>query len=912
MSLVKAGFVLGFASLAAALPVGCSDDGSLPGATFDGGSGGGGGFGGVATGPCDTGDSRKCGIELAKHGDIVSCYVGTQTCSAGTWGECGEGSEVMKSISAPPGVGPASSPMNSLSGCPNNPCDPYCQNSNNDAGANADGGGQPIYTWQGGNIGSVPPGLVNKGIVQPCSGGLDCQFNMYCWHPSTTAACSHSKCETGGKLGWDCDPCVKEICKTSPSCCTYPETVATGGSCSHSLCSTGTKLAKGCDLAGEDCVTQICNSAGLAGCCQGNGIKWTAACVAAVSSVCGMSCPLSPAGTWTAACVNKVDSVCDAVCGTGSPPPEEGKCKEWIPGETDPNCAGVDLAVDVPCSGNIPVCNHGQAAAPAGIRLIHYPANSGGIPTCTPDQTHPQMYECFTTQPIPPGQCTTALQYWDGSAWVAGCDKLVGNREIMINPQVQTGKPTPVGYAGYVNECSCKDNWSIYSGGSCGLPTCGSDSQTAQFKKPNFLVMMDRTQSMLNSGIWAPAVAGLTGYFSAAGSAGVGIALEFFAVTNGGVFGDGCAPGNCNAVPCSNPMVPLGLLPGNAGGFAATLITALANGNPAGAGGSGYGTRIYPALDGALQWATAKLNTTPTERFDVILMTDGDPTDCNTSQANNAALAAAAYSAKGIKTYVIALPGSSLGFLNAIAAAGGTTSAINTTAGNMSNDMQAALNAITQGALSCQFAVPAINLYDPNDVTMTYTPSVGASVGLTKRANLAACNGNVNDGWYFDNNAAPTMIKLCAKSCTTAGNDSGSKVDVILGCPKSAGSAVQTIPYQSQCPAGTKPQWNFFAYDSTTPNTSTIDFRVRAADTQAGLASATWKPIATAQSTPTDTQVCALSPPAGSCPKDLFATLGNPDQKRAWLELEVTLTAGGGGSPVLNSFNATYSCPPSE
>ncbi len=912
MSLIRAGLLVGLAGCTAALPIGCSDDSDLGAAGFDGGSGG---VGGVATGPCETGETRKCGIKLAQHDDIVTCYLGTQSCNAGTWGECTDGSQVTKSVVAPPGVGPGSGAMNFLGNCANNPCDPYCQNYNNDAGYSADGGA-PIYTWQGGQISGLPNGLKNKGLVEPCTDGADCQFNTYCWHPKTNAVCGHSKCDVGGKLNWACDPCVKQVCKADQSCCTYPDTVPNLGSCAHSMCSVGAKLAKDCDEDGADCVEQICNSGlpGLDDCCKASG-SWSAACVAAVTSVCGLSCPLSPAGTWTAACVAKVATSCDAVCDTVAPITEEGKCKEWIPGQTDPSCAGIDLTVDVPCSNNLPVCNHGTVAAPAGIRLVHYPANSNQYPKCDPDQGHPQMYECFTTQPIPPGECTTALQYWDGAAWKSGCDQLVGNREIMINPQVQSGKPTPVGYAGAVAECSCKDNWSLYSGGSCGLPVCGGDIQIATFKKINYLVMFDRSGSMVSNGLWNPAVAGMTAFYQSAANAGLGVAMEFYPMLSGGSRGDGCAAPDpsCSVPECANPMVPLGLLTAAAAPTDAhekALIDSFALVHPSdNAPGTGNGTPTYPALSGALQWATAQVTAKPTEQFDVILITDGPPSRCDTSAANAGALAATALSNKGIRTYTIALPGASTAYLNTIAAAGGTGTSIAVANATMATDLLNALTAISGNGVTCSTDLPATNLFDTGNVTVKYTPSSGPAVNLAKRADLAACGAGT--GWYYDNNAAPTKLLLCPTSCTTAQNDAGSKIEITLGCPTGVGPVKVTLDHQGQCPPGSKPVWNFFSYDTTTPNTSTVTFRVRTADTQAGLGAASWHNLAVAQSVPTDTQVCPLTGPA-PCPIDAFAALGFPDQKRAWAQLELDLVPGGGGLPTVNTFNLTYSCPPSE
>jgi hypothetical protein len=117
--------------------------------------------------------------------------------------------------------------------------------------------------------------------------------------------------------------------------------------------------------------------------------------------------------------------------------------------------------------------------------------------------------------------------------------------------------------------------------------------------------------------------------------------------------------------------------------------------------------------------------------------------------------------------------------------------------------------------------------------------------------------------------------------------------------------------YEAQCPPGTKPQWGFMAYDTTTPGTSTVQFRARTATTQAGLASATFTAVATAQAAP-NTQVCPMSGPA-PCPRDLYTTLGTPDAKYPWLELEAILTPNPVSvAPTLNDWQITYSCPPGE
>ena len=49
-----------------------------------------------------------------------------------------------------------------------------------------------------------------------------------------------------------------------------------------------------------------------------------------------------------------------------------------------------------------------------------------------------------------------------------------------------------------------------------------------------------------------------------------------------------------------------------------------------------------------------------------------------------------------------------------------------------------------------------------------------------KYANQAACPAAGN-GWYYDNDAAPTKILLCPSTCSMVKNTKG-QVDVLFGC----------------------------------------------------------------------------------------------------------------------------------
>ncbi len=197
---------------------------------------------------------------------------------------------------------------------------------------------------------------------------------------------------------------------------------------------------------------------------------------------------------WDAQCVALAGQVCGLDCG-GEPSDGSGVCSPWFPGETDPTCPGVDLAVSVPCDGVLPVCNHGNTTALPPIEVMHFPANSQQMPTCTPELTHPNMVTCIIDEPIAPGECVSISG--DACKDPNGVKTpLAGNREIMINAagkQINTG-------SGPVDECDCMNNWSLYSHGAseCGEPSCsGGSSAAKQTNKPvDIIIIIDNSPSM--------------------------------------------------------------------------------------------------------------------------------------------------------------------------------------------------------------------------------------------------------------------------------------------------------------------------------------------------------------------------------------------------------------------------------
>jgi hypothetical protein len=137
----------------------------------------------------------------------------------------------------------------------------------------------------------------------------------------------------------------------------------------------------------------------------------------------------------------------------------------------------------------------------------------------------------------------------------------------------------------------------------------------------------------------------------------------------------------------------------------------------------------------------------------------------------------------------------------------------------------------------------------------------------------------------------------------------------LSGCPSAQPTCQatnNTQTYTNNCPPGTKVQWGFLGWNTTTPTNTSVIFEARTADTAAGLASATYRLLGTAKTSPTDTHLCPIG---SSCQIDLFKQFnGPPDAMRDYLELSVTLkqNLSAGQSSTVNNWQLTYSCPPAE
>jgi hypothetical protein len=261
---------------------------------------------------------------------------------------------------------------------------------------------------------------------------------------------------------------------------------------------------------------------------------------------------------------------------------------------------------------------------------------------------------------------------------------------------------------------------------------------------------------------------------------------------------DGCIPiagycdgrDICDPAPYATPAVEVATLPGAATALINSLNQHMVDGLTPTAG----------ALSGAIQHAQALARANPTHKVNVVLATDGLPSECTpvdiAGVGGIASIAAAAYAGMpAIATYVIGVftqdeQADAQMNLDALAAAGGTGRAfVINTSQNVSQSFVDALNAVRSSGLACQYMLPAAmqdaGQIDYFSVNVQFTPSTGSAVTVGNVKSRASCSAT-QGGWYYDvdpsTGATPTSISICDTSCTQMKADPAGRVDILLGC----------------------------------------------------------------------------------------------------------------------------------
>lgn len=118
--------------------------------------------------------------------------------------------------------------------------------------------------------------------------------------------------------------------------------------------------------------------------------------------------------------------------------------------------------------------------------------------------------------------------------------------------------------------------------------------------------------------------------------------------------------------------------------------------------------------------------------------------------------------------------------------------------------------------------------------------------------------------------------------------------------------ATFTYDYDSDCPDGSHPEWQFFQWQANVPALTSIEFEAQTADTQGALGAASPVGVGTASATTTawtsDTNTV-----------DFHLKGDMPAQpSRRWLRISATLNPNGTTSPTLSQWRQTFNCVPAE
>ncbi len=198
----------------------CSATDAHPGAAVQGFA-----TGSALSGPCIEGTTNTCHVQTGRTGDVVNCFVGQQTCTGGTWGECGASGGTIKSIDVSKlasastltagGVGIQAfgdgTSSHDSAACASNPCNAGCQGIDIDAGALQPDGGFTQTTILGTVIGfsSFPTAKTIAQSTPTCAVGPS---------PSSYKVCSYDYCCAASSAGSTTGTCQQWISSSSSTC----------------------------------------------------------------------------------------------------------------------------------------------------------------------------------------------------------------------------------------------------------------------------------------------------------------------------------------------------------------------------------------------------------------------------------------------------------------------------------------------------------------------------------------------------------------------------------------------------------------------------------------------------------------------------------------------------------------------
>ncbi|MDF3071152.1 MAG: hypothetical protein K0R38_6753 [Polyangiaceae bacterium] len=323
-------------------------------------------------------------------------------------------------------------------------------------------------------------------------------------------------------------------------------------------------------------------------------------------------------------------------------------------------------------------------------------------------------------------------------------------------------------------------------GGQPAGETCASATEQAELAPVYLVFLLDESGSMGDGKYgdrkqkWDPVTSALNAFFADPASAGITASLSLFPLNQNKT--QSAADSNmgpaCDASAYVTPEVVPTALPDTT-----TFKDAIAKLDPP----NEYGTPTFPAIVGTIQYAESLLQEDSSRKVAVVMVTDGEPTECTSKDASktnnikNTAAAAAAV-ADHLPTYVIGV-GAELASLKAIAEGGGTEDAFIVSLDDPEQtrtDLLDAINLIRGKAISCELAIPAPpagKKLDPNKVNVHFEGAAGTDVSLVYGTE---CTGKTQ--WRYDDETTPSKILLCEETCQAVKADPKGALGVEFAC----------------------------------------------------------------------------------------------------------------------------------
>ncbi len=305
--------------------------------------------------------------------------------------------------------------------------------------------------------------------------------------------------------------------------------------------------------------------------------------------------------------------------------------------------------------------------------------------------------------------------------------------------------------------------------------TCATSTQKVNLTPLDLGLLVDTSASMDYENKWIK-VSGALGIVSQSSRyTNVAMALQYFPLRL-----------SCDEEGYTKPALEMGVLPGVGDALRASLAGQRMSG----------GTPLVQALDGMGRYMAEWAQAHPDHRTVLVVATDGIPdgTCAGSTPPNSleeAVLAAGrvaggqAYAgAPKVPVYVIGV-GSELTALDSIAVAGGTAKAtLISTAADVDKQFIAALDAIRNQTLTCDYTVPPPEKgdLDFNAVNVTFTDY--ASKETLVSVKQADCDKAGSKGWYYDNPDKPTKVVLCPQTCERVNTSRDGQISFVYGCQR--------------------------------------------------------------------------------------------------------------------------------